>query len=104
MPMPVGLRARLSAMMFLQFFIWGAWYVTAPSYLTRVGFTGADIGTMYTLGPIAGMISPLLVGMVADRFFAARGRRARTAPPWRRRARAQWRPLRAAQRGHSRPS
>jgi len=58
-------------MMFLQFFIWGAWYVTGPSYLGKIGFTGADFGWMYSVGPIAGIISPFFVGMIADRFFAA---------------------------------
>ncbi len=62
---------RLSVMMFLQFFLWGSWYVTAPSFLGKIGFKGADIGWTYSVGPIAGMISPLFVGMVADRFFSA---------------------------------
>lgn len=66
---PVALR--LSVMMFLQFFIWGAWYVTAPLYLGNIGFDGADIGWTYSVGPIAAIISPLFVGMVADRFFAS---------------------------------
>jgi nucleoside transporter len=58
-------------MMFLQFFVWGAWYVTAPNYLGTIGFTGADFGWTYSVGPIAGMITPFFVGMVADRFFSA---------------------------------
>lgn len=57
-------------MMFLQFFIWGAWYVTGPSYLSTIGFQARDFGWMYSVGPIAGMISPFFVGMIADRFFA----------------------------------
>ena len=40
---------QLSVMMFLQFFIWGAWYVTAPNYLGRIGFTGNDIGWVYAV-------------------------------------------------------
>lgn len=55
--------------MFLQFFLWGSWYVAGPSYLTTIGFTAADFGWMYSVGPIAGMISPFIVGMIADRFF-----------------------------------
>jgi nucleoside transporter len=58
-------------MMFLQFFLWGSWYVTAPAYLGKIGFAGSDIGWTYSVGPIAGMISPIFVGLVADRFFAA---------------------------------
>ena len=60
-----------SMMMFLQYFIWGAWYVTAPNYLGTIGFTGADFGWTYSVGPIAGMLSPFFVGMIADRFFSA---------------------------------
>lgn len=65
------LFVQLSAMMFLQFFIWGAWYVTAPNYLSTIGFEAADFGWTYAVGPIAGMISPFFVGMIADRFFSA---------------------------------
>src|SRR5215831_4639720 len=69
--MNTGIRFKLSAMMFLQFFIWGAWYVTAPNYLGTIGFKAGDFGWTYSVGPIAGMITPFFVGMVADRFFAA---------------------------------
>jgi len=68
--MNLAISARLSAMMFIQFFIWGSWYVTGPRYLTSIGFTGSDFGLMYSVGPIAGIISPFFVGMIADRFFS----------------------------------
>ncbi len=61
---------KLSIMMFLQFFIWGSWYVTAPRVLGPLGFDAEDFGWTYSVGPIAGMISPFFVGMIADRFFA----------------------------------
>ncbi len=61
---------RLSLMMFIQFFVWGAWYVTAPRYLGQIGFDGNDFGWTYSAGPIAAMISPFIVGMIADRFFS----------------------------------
>ena len=61
---------RLSIMMFLQFFIWGAWYVTAPNFLSTIGFGGPEFGWTYSVGPIAGMISPFFVGFIADRYFA----------------------------------
>ena len=64
-------RILLSVMMFLQFFIWGSWYVTGPNYLSTIGFKAGDFGTMYSVGPIAGMIAPFFVGMIADRFFPA---------------------------------
>ena len=60
---------RLCIMMFIQFFIWGAWYVTGPNYLETIGFDAKDFGWTYSVGPIAGMISPFLVGMIADRFL-----------------------------------
>ncbi len=66
-----AIRTKLSVMMFLQFFIWGAWYVTGPNYLSTIGFKAEDFGTMYSVGPIAGMIAPFFVGMIADRFFPA---------------------------------
>jgi len=64
-------RLQLSVMMFLQFFVWGAWYVTAPNYLSTIGFGAGDFGWTFSVGPIAGMITPFFVGMVADRFFSA---------------------------------
>ncbi|MDH3583372.1 MAG: MFS transporter [Phycisphaerae bacterium] len=68
--MDFGISARLSIMMFIQFFVWGAWYVTGPLFLGPLGFTGKDFGWMYSVGPIAGMISPFFVGMIADRLFS----------------------------------
>ena len=61
---------RLALMMLLQFFIWGAWYVTAPLYLGTIGFDGTDFGLTYSVGPLAGILSPFFVGMIADRFFS----------------------------------
>src|SRR3954467_9364964 len=66
-----AVRAKLSAMMFLEFFVWGAWYVTAPNYLGTIGFKAEDFGWTYSVGPIAGMITPFFIGMIADRFFSA---------------------------------
>lgn len=61
----------LSIMMFIQYFVWGAWYVTAPNFLGSIGFGAGDFGWTYSVGPIAGMITPFFVGMIADRFFPA---------------------------------
>jgi nucleoside transporter len=60
---------RLSVMMFLQFFVWGAWYVTTGNYMGAHGM-GDSIGTAYSVGPIAAILSPFFLGMVADRYFA----------------------------------
>ena len=66
---PTWIATRLSIMMFLQFFVWGAWFVTAGNYMGKVGL-GDSIGWAYSVGPIAAILSPFLLGMVADRFFA----------------------------------
>ncbi|MDP2884974.1 MAG: MFS transporter [Ignavibacteria bacterium] len=60
---------QLSGMMFLEFFIWGAWYVTVGNYMGRIGMTDV-IYWAYTVGPIGAIISPFFLGMVADRFFS----------------------------------
>ncbi|WCL55225.1 nucleoside permease [Gimibacter soli] len=63
--------AQLSAMMFLQFFVWGAWFVTLGTYLAGLGFSGAEIGTAYLTNNIGAIISPFFIGLVADRYFNA---------------------------------
>jgi len=60
----------LSVMMFLEFFVWGAWYVTMSTFMTEASMT-SKIGLAYMLCPIAAIISPFFLGMVADRFFAS---------------------------------
>jgi nucleoside transporter len=60
----------LSIMMFLEFFIWGAWYVSVGNFMAAHGMADA-IYWAYTVGPIAAIVSPFFLGMVADRFFAS---------------------------------
>ncbi len=65
-------RAQLSLMMFLEFFIWGAWYVTMGTYLATVlKADSLQIGAAYSAMAVASIISPFFIGMIADRFFAA---------------------------------
>lgn len=61
----------LSIMMFLQFFIWGAWFVTLGTYLSTAGFSGTEIGSAFLMNNIGAIISPFFIGLIADRFFAA---------------------------------
>jgi len=62
----------LSSMMFLQYYVWGSWYVTMGTFMTKIlNATGIQIGAAYSALAIATMISPFFIGMIADRFFAA---------------------------------
>ena len=67
--MRIGIQARLSAMMFLQFFVWGAWYTTVAVYMSGRGM--ADLTHWpYTVNPIAAIAAPFFLGLIADRYFS----------------------------------
>ncbi|AUD02507.1 nucleoside permease [Spirosoma pollinicola] len=65
-------RVKLSVMMFLQFFVWGAWYGQVTKYLeTQLHATGVQQGAAFATFSIAMLIAPFFIGMIADRYFAA---------------------------------
>lgn len=70
--MTLTTRIQLSLMMFLQFFMWGAWYGQMSKYLmTTLGASGDQVGNAYAAFSLAMIIAPFFVGMIADRYFAA---------------------------------
>ncbi len=66
------MRFRLCAMMFLQYAIWGAWNPVLSDYLlNELGFTGTQVGIIYSLLPLATIVAPFIGGQIADRYFAS---------------------------------
>lgn len=69
--MQLQMRARLSLMMFFEYFIWGAWYVTLGTWLGQtLHFSGDQIGIISGTTTIGAIVSPFLVGLMADELFA----------------------------------
>ena len=68
----MDIKSKLSVMMFLEFFIWGAWYVTMGTFLgSNMQATGADIGLAYGTQSWGAIIAPFVIGLIADRYFNA---------------------------------
>ncbi len=66
------IRIQLSTMMFLNFFIWGIWFVTMGTYLgSKLSADGVQIGLAYGTQSLGAIIAPFIIGLIADRFFAA---------------------------------
>jgi len=68
---PPLVRTRLSSMMFLEFFIWGGWGFALTGYADNLGFSGAQLGWLLAIPALGAIISPLFMGLIADRLFAA---------------------------------
>ena len=67
-----SIRIKLSIMMFLEFFIWGAWFVTLGTYLLRnLSATGTQVGVAFLTQSIGAIVAPFIIGLIADRFFSA---------------------------------
>ena len=65
-------RFQLSFMMFLEFFIWGGWFVTMGTFLgNNLGATGAETAMAYSTQSWGAIIAPFIIGLIADRFFNA---------------------------------
>lgn len=68
---PSHVKLRLGVMMFVNYVVWGAWYVTITNYLTTaLHFTGTQAGAVFGTASIASIISPFFIGLIADRYFA----------------------------------
>lgn len=67
-----SIQTQLSFMMFLQFFIWGAWFVTLGTFLgSNMAASGSQIGQAFSTQSWGAIIAPFIIGMIADRFFNA---------------------------------
>ena len=70
--MKTTIRIQLSTMMFLNFFIWGIWFVTMGTYLgSKLRADGVQIGLAYGTQSLGAIIAPFIIGLIADRYFAA---------------------------------
>lgn len=66
----MDIRLRLSVMNLLEFAVWGAWFVVLGQYLNALKFTGKQIGSIYATMSLGSIFTPMIVGAVADKYFA----------------------------------
>ncbi|MGJ1387753.1 MFS transporter [Sphingobacterium spiritivorum] len=70
--MSTGIKIKLSFMMFLEFFIWGAWFVTLGTFLSKsLNATGLESANVFSTQSWGAIVAPFIIGMIADRFFNA---------------------------------
>jgi len=70
--MNTATRVKLSFMMFLEFFVWGAWFVTLGTFLTiNLSATGLESANVFSTQSLGAIIAPFIVGLIADRYFNA---------------------------------
>lgn len=70
--MTAAIRVKLSTMMFLEFFIWGGWFVTMGTYLTTtLHASGTQNAGAYATQSLGAIIAPFVIGLIADRYFSA---------------------------------
>ena len=70
--MKITTRLQLSLMMFLEFFIWGSWFVTMGTYLTKsLAATDVQNGLAFGTQSLGAIIAPFIIGLIADKFFSA---------------------------------
>jgi nucleoside transporter len=70
--MTPGIKAQLSFMMFLEFFIWGGWFVTLGTYMgDNLQASGGQIAMAFSTQSWGAIIAPLIIGIIADRYFNA---------------------------------
>ncbi|MBW3467355.1 nucleoside permease [Arthrospiribacter ruber] len=70
--MPLATRIKLSLMMFLEFFIWGSWFVTMGTFLGyNLQATGAQTSAAFSTQSFGAIIAPFVIGLIADRYFNA---------------------------------
>lgn len=63
---------QLSIMMFLEFFIWGAWFVTMGTFLAKsFNSPGSELAMAYETQSLGAIIAPFIIGLIADRYFSA---------------------------------
>src|ERR1700761_8047971 len=70
--MTTGIRVKLSIMMFLEFFIWGGWFVTLGPFLgNNLKASGVQTGAVFSTQSWGAIIAPFIVGLIADKYFNA---------------------------------